>query len=68
MPDISMCRNTECNKRGTCYRYRVVPKESMQSYMAPNHLACKHYATIDGADKLRPLDVIDKENREVDMN
>ena len=59
-----MCRNIECSKRDTCYRYRVAPSECMQSYMAPNHYLCKHYATIDAADKVRPLDVIDKENRE----
>lgn len=27
MPDIAMCANTTCPKRGECYRFRATPSE-----------------------------------------
>ena len=34
MPDISMCNNTKCNRRLTCYRFTAKPNPFMQSYSA----------------------------------
>ena len=31
MPDITMCRNSSCPARRTCYRYRAVPNPDWQS-------------------------------------
>jgi hypothetical protein len=33
MPDIAMCANLECPKRGECYRFRATPS-AFQSYAA----------------------------------
>lgn len=32
MPDISMCKNTECPLKDTCYRFTATPSEPVQSY------------------------------------
>lgn len=32
MPDFSMCRNQECEKRNHCYRFTVTPSKKKQSY------------------------------------
>lgn len=34
MPDIAMCSNKTCPSRNSCYRFRAVPSEHQQSYMA----------------------------------
>lgn len=32
MPDISMCKNTHCPLKETCYRFKATPSEYSQSY------------------------------------
>ncbi len=32
MPDITMCRDEECVKRATCYRFVAKPSEYWQSW------------------------------------
>jgi len=32
MPDITMCKNEECIKKDSCYRYNAEPSEYWQSY------------------------------------
>lgn len=32
MPDISLCRNTNCPLRKNCYRFTAKPDEFIQSY------------------------------------
>ena len=32
MPDISMCKNTNCKSKDKCYRFTVKPSEFRQSY------------------------------------
>lgn len=34
MPDIAMCQQHECALWQSCYRYRAVPSEYQQSYIA----------------------------------
>jgi len=31
MPDITMCMNTKCEKRESCYRFKAIP-DMLQSY------------------------------------
>ena len=38
MPDISMCKNEECDKKDNCYRYTAMP-DYMQSYI----MECNNY-------------------------
>jgi len=32
MPDISLCRNEECDRRESCYRFTAEPTDKYQSY------------------------------------
>ena len=32
MADISMCKNENCEKKETCYRYKAEPNENYQMY------------------------------------
>ena len=32
MPDISKCKNTECSRRESCYRFTVPPDPLLQCY------------------------------------
>lgn len=34
MPDISMCRDSECPRAAECYRFTAKPSKGMQSYFA----------------------------------
>ena len=33
-PDIAMCKNKNCSKKDTCYRYKAKPNPYRQSYMS----------------------------------
>ena len=33
MPDISMCKNENCESKKHCYRYTATPSQYMQAYM-----------------------------------
>ena len=49
MPDISMCRNTECLLRSGCYRYRAVPdmRQSVANFgPAKDEDVCGHFWPI----------------------
>lgn len=43
MPDISMCRNTRCERRLQCYRFTAIPNPFRQSYMNYNEVDCKSF-------------------------
>lgn len=46
MPDISMCQNTQCADRLTCYRFNATPTPGRQAYadFAPDENGeCAHY-------------------------
>ncbi len=32
MPDMSMCKGTDCPLKDTCYRYKAIASEFRQSY------------------------------------
>ena len=32
MPDITLCTNTDCPNKSTCYRFNAQPTPEMQSY------------------------------------
>jgi len=32
MPDITMCKGTDCKLRDECYRYTAIPSEYRQSW------------------------------------
>ncbi len=64
MPDISMCRNTVCQKRGKCYRYMVHPDKDWQSYSKfDSWPACNSFEPIEGRNVL-VLENVDKWNEE----
>lgn len=45
MPDITMCMNTSCELRKSCYRYRANPSKYRQSYslLVPEDGICEHF-------------------------
>jgi hypothetical protein len=47
MPDISMCKGTDCPLKETCYRYKATPSEFMQAYFTippiKNDGTCDYY-------------------------
>ena len=53
MPDITMCDNSECLLRATCYRYMAVPSDFRQSYSSfvpevkDNKAKCFYFWEID---------------------
>jgi hypothetical protein len=44
-PDISMCKNEECPKKETCYRFKAIP-DSYQSYGLLDWKDCEYYWEI----------------------
>lgn len=42
MPDISMCLNSKCERKETCWRYIAAPCK-YQCYGLFDHNACKYY-------------------------
>ena len=47
MPDISLCRNTNCPLRNNCYRFTAKPDEFRQAYGSFTYdyetKSCDHY-------------------------
>ena len=37
MPDISLCKNEECPRKKSCFRFMAKPKAVWQSYQGFNH-------------------------------
>ena len=35
MPDIAMCKGTDCPLKNECYRFLATPSEYRQSYFVP---------------------------------
>ena len=64
MPDISMCQQASCPKRGKCYRYRVVPDEYRQSYADFREHSvqqpCERFAPTRRGDSLRATEHVDQ--------
>jgi hypothetical protein len=60
MPDIMMCKGTDCPFKQACYRYKAVPSLCLQSYFREipyNHEtdSCDYFCQIDKYDKLRDI-------------
>ncbi|WP_276978716.1 hypothetical protein [Flavobacterium filum] len=61
MPDITMCDNSECLLRATCYRYMAIPSDFRQSYSTfvpegkRNEVKCSYFMPI-GFRKVREND------------
>ena len=62
MPDISMCMNSDCPRRYTCYRYRAIPNKKWQSYsnFRPINGACVNHMQIIVGDQTREVWEIDE--------
>lgn len=46
MPDITMCKGTNCNRKDNCYRHTATPNTGHQAYFvhAPvNNQECQYY-------------------------
>ncbi len=60
MPDITMCKDTECGQRMQCYRFRAIPNEHRQSYFAgvvrmyEADDSCEYYLIVRPNDTLTP--------------
>ena len=48
MVDITMCKNEECSKKETCYRYKAPTCEYRQSYFypSPKEEECTYFMKI----------------------
>lgn len=59
MPDISMCANQQCPSKDKCYRFRAIPSEHRQSYMAfappPRRKTCDDFIRIRTDHRLKPI-------------
>ena len=57
MSDISMCSNTKCPKRNTCYRFIATPDPCRQSYAQFDEKECTHYMECKSKGQKKRLDV-----------
>ena len=51
MADITMCRDTECKDKKTCYRYNAPSNQYYQSYFVDSPRTedgCKYYWDYEG--------------------
>jgi len=48
MADITICTNTKCSKKDTCYTYNAKPDEYWQSYFCSEEKDCKDYIRDEG--------------------
>ncbi len=61
MPDISMCKNKNCELKENCYRYRAIPSEYMQSYAEfenTKEKECEYYQPLKEGDRIVTIDKI----------
>lgn len=60
MPDISMCKNTQCPMRYRCYRFAAIPsrRQSYASFAPDASGVCVAFDPIRPADKIQ-LEVCD---------
>lgn len=56
MPDISMCSNSNCVIRESCYRYRAIPDnyQTIAMFGPDKNGLCKYYWNI-VRERVRPL-------------
>ncbi len=56
MPDISMCKGTNCTIKETCYRYKAIPSD-WQSYFTESPIkdnkTCDYYLELFDITKLK---------------
>jgi hypothetical protein len=68
MPDISMCCNRTCPKRGECYRYLAVPCEFRQSYMSmspdPVTGECDYFSGVWEGSRVRTVEEVDARQKD----
>ena len=45
MPDIAMCKNEECPKKETCYRYKATPccYQTYSNFKYEKDIGCKWF-------------------------
>ena len=54
MPDITMCRNEECNRRNECYRFVAKPSLRQSYCLFPEQGdECKYFVKIEAGDEIR---------------
>lgn len=63
MPDITMCRGTDCPKRKKCYRFMAKPNEYRQSYFVAtprDGKECNYFYLIQGVknEKAKPKNAV----------
>jgi len=67
MPDISMCNNRYCTLRFLCFRYRAIPKPTLQSmgaFRQDEKGECEYFASIEDAPNGAIVPVVDIIKRE----
>jgi hypothetical protein len=62
MPDITMCVNTQCSKRGSCYRYLAAPKSVWQSFILVDEEGCENFWQVEQGRFVRSLKEADAQN------
>ncbi len=56
MPEITMCTDDKCQKKGSCYRFNATPSTPMQSYFCESPLIdgnCEYFYEIPKHKKLQ---------------
>ncbi len=46
MPDITMCKGKDCEIKNSCYRYKAIPDNYLQSYFLVSPIkknGCEYY-------------------------
>lgn len=63
MPDIAMCSNAECPRRGECYRFRATPSErqSYSLFHISDTGSCKHFSQISETERK----ILDERDRQL---
>ena len=57
-PDIALCRNEDCSKKDTCYRYIATPNPYRQAYTHYDEDDCTHYIECKSVSQERRLDAM----------
>ena len=43
MPDITMCKNNDCSKKDSCYRFKTIPDEYQSYFVDKMDWPCEYY-------------------------
>jgi len=58
MRELEVCRGDGCDKKDTCYRFKVKRSKFSQTAIAPDPETCKHYIECNSKSQMRRLDVV----------